>query len=221
MNKRALELIEELSYWWVMSIWRVAGVTLNSDPIEKWLPGSFFNVKSDSPGHFSMLKADTVQILTSNFGTTGRKKVTPPMKFWLPGGVIFQRFLHIENKFRIPPPTKLWRFTGFTIAVCLSVHLSVRLWKSGFCTITPFPYDIQWWYFTYILTLTWGGPLFILGQKVKGEIWTLNFFTVSAPQLHLVLAYNNDTSQIYRPRPEKDLYWFWGQRIKDKVIFGI
>ena len=44
-----------------------AGVTLNSDPVEKWLPGSFFNGKSDSPGHFSTLKADTVKILTLNF----------------------------------------------------------------------------------------------------------------------------------------------------------
>ena len=48
-----------------------------------------------------------------------------------------------------------------------------------------------------MLSLTQGGPLLILGQKVKGEIWTLNFFTVSAPQLHLLLAYNNDTSQMY------------------------
>ena len=43
-----------------------------------------------------------------------------------------------------------------------------------------------------------------LGQKIKGQIWTLNFFTVSAPQLHLLLAYNNDTSQMYS----------WGQKIK-------
>ena len=57
-----------------------------------------------------------------------------------------------------------------------------------------------------MLTFTRGGPLLILGQKVKGEIWTLNFFTVSTPQLHLLLAYNNDTSQMYRPRPETDLY---------------
>ena len=28
--------------------------------------------------------------------------------------------------------------------------------------------------------------MLILGQKVKGQIWTLNFFTVSAPQLHLL-----------------------------------
>ena len=65
-----------------------------------------------------------------------------------------------------------------------------------------------------MLTLTRGGPLLILGQKVKCQIWTLNLFTVSAPQFHLLLAYNNDTSQMYWPRPEKDLYCFWGQRIK-------
>ena len=71
-----------------------SGVTLKSDPVEKWLPGSFFNVKNDSPGHFSTLKADTVQILTLNFEPKVVKK-------WLPHeiltsmGVIFQRFLHI------------------------------------------------------------------------------------------------------------------------------
>ena len=43
----------------------------------------------------------------------------------------------------IPPPTKMWRgYTGFTTAVCLSVCL----WKSGFRTITPFPFDKQWWW---------------------------------------------------------------------------
>ena len=74
--------------------------------------------------------------------------------------------------------------------------------------------SIQWWYFTYMLTLTRGGPLLILGQKVKGHIWTLNIFNVSAPQLHFLLAYNNGALQMYWPWPEKDLYCFWGQRIK-------
>ena len=135
------------------------------------------------------------------------------MKFWLPGGSFFNDFSTLKISL-YTPPTKLWRYTDFTIAVCLSVHLSVRLWKSGFCTITPLPFDIQWWYFTYMLTLTRGGPLLIMGQKVKCQIWTLNLFTVSAPQFHLLLAYNNDTSQMYWPRPEKDLYCFWGQKIK-------
>ena len=58
-----------------------SGVTLNSDPVEKWLPGSFYNVKSDSPGHFSTLKADTVQILTLNFEPQVVKK-------WLPHEIL-------------------------------------------------------------------------------------------------------------------------------------
>ena len=130
------------------------------------------------------------------------------MKFWLPGGSFFNDFSTLKISLYTPANevVEVYWFHNSCLSVCL--------WKSGFCTITPLPFDIQWWYFTYILTLTWGGPLFILGQKVKGQIWTLNFLTVSAPQLHLVLAYNNDTSQIYRPRPEKDLYWFWGLRIK-------
>ena len=64
------------------------GVTLNSDPVEKWLPGSFFNVKSDSPGHFSTLKADTVQFLTLNFEPQVVKKWLPPWNFDFQG-VIF------------------------------------------------------------------------------------------------------------------------------------
>ena len=63
-----------------------AGVTLNSDPVEKWLPGSFFNVKSDSPGHFSTLKAGTVQILTLNFEPQVVKKWLPPWNFDFKGG---------------------------------------------------------------------------------------------------------------------------------------
>ena len=44
---------------------------------------------------------------------------------------------------------------------CLSVHL----WLSGFCAITPLPFDIvlQWWYFTHLLTITGGRPRLILG----------------------------------------------------------
>ena len=59
-------------------------------------------------------------------------------------------------------------YTGFT--------MSFRLWKSGFCTITPFPFDIQWWYFTDVLTMT-RRPLLIFGCLVKGQgkIWTSNF----------------------------------------------
>ena len=64
----------------------LAGVTLKSDPVEKWLPGSFFNGKNDSPGHFSTLKADTGQILTLNFEPKVFKKLLPPWNFDLQGG---------------------------------------------------------------------------------------------------------------------------------------
>ena len=37
-------------------------------------PGSFINVTNDSPGHFSTLKADAVQILTLNFEPKVDKK---------------------------------------------------------------------------------------------------------------------------------------------------
>ena len=84
-----------------VSMWLGPGVTLNSDPVEKWLPGSFFNIKSDSRGHFSTLKADTVQILTLNFEPQVVKNWLPPWNFDFQG-VIFQRFLHIENKFVYP-----------------------------------------------------------------------------------------------------------------------
>ena len=104
-------------------------------------------------------------------------------------------------------------YTGFTIAVCLPV----RLWKSCFCTITPLPFDIQWWFFTYILTLTWGGPLLIFGQRIKGQchIWSSNF--ESFPNdIHFFLPYNNDTSQMYWPWPEKDLSRCGVNRLKTK-----
>ena len=91
------------------------------------------------------------------------------MKIWPPGGQFSRISPHLKYVC-IPPQTKLCRYTGFTMAVCLSVHLPVGLGKSGFCTIGPLPFDIQWWYFTYMLTLTWKGPLLIL---------TLIFLTVS------------------------------------------
>ena len=60
------------------------------------------------------------------------------------------------------------------------------------------------------------------GQRIKGQghIWSLNF--VSFPHdIHLFLAYNNDTSQMYWPWPEKDLYRFGVNRLKIKVKFGL
>ena len=69
-----------------MTFLSLAGVTLKSDPVENWLPGSFFNVKNDSRGHFSTLKADTGQILTLNFEPKVVKKWLPPWNFDLQGG---------------------------------------------------------------------------------------------------------------------------------------
>ena len=46
-----------------------------------------------------------------------------------------------------------------------------------FCTITPFHFDLQWWYFTHVLTVTHGGPLLSLeskGQRSRSN-W-LQFF---------------------------------------------
>ena len=48
----------------------------------------------------------------------------------------------------------------------------------------------------------------------KGQIWTLNFFAISAPQLYFLLSYNNDTSHMYWPWPEKDLYHFASHLVK-------
>ena len=185
------------------------------------------------------------------------------MKFWLPrGGSFFNDFSTLK--------ISLYTTANEVVEVywfhhsCLSVHLSVRLRKSGFCTITPLPFDIQWWYFTYMLTLTRGGlcwfwvkrskvkfglnflpfphhssiyfwhTIMILhhcidldlrrtsidfGVKGLGHIWSLNF--VSFPHdIHLFLAYNNDTSQMYWPWPEKDLSRFGVNRLKIKVKFG-
>ena len=91
----------------------IAGVTLKSDPVEKWLPGSLFNVKNDSPGHFSTLKADTC-----------REKVTPPWNFEHQG-VIFQRYFNIENKFVYPHKRSSG---GILVSQWLPVCLSVKKW---------------------------------------------------------------------------------------------
>ena len=198
---------------------RHAGVTLKSVHVAKWLPWSIFNVKNDSPGHFSMLKADTGQILTLNFEPKVVKK-------WLPHeiltcrGVIFQRFFHIENKFVYPRKRSCG---GILVSPWLSVYPSV------FPSVCPsvknwFRYNnsSSIWYTMLILHIHVDRDLrrtsVDFGSKGQGQIWTLYFLPfvsiVFAPPLHFNLAYNNDTSQMDWPWPEKDLYWFWGQRIK-------
>ena len=57
-------------------------------------------------------------------------------------------------------------------------------------------------------------PLLIFGSKGQRSNLDFKLFAVSAPQLNFLLAYNNDTLQMYWPWPERDLYWFWGRRIK-------
>ena len=114
--------------------------------------GSFFNVKSWHESNFNI-----------KFWTKGREKVTPPMKIWPPGESFFNDFSTLKISLYTPANEVVevyWFHLG----------LSVCLWKKWF----RFLYNIfrnstsmQWWYFTYTLTLTWGGPQLILGQKVK------------------------------------------------------
>ena len=108
-------------------VWH-AGVTLNSDPVEKWLPGSFFNVKSDSPGHFSTLKADTVQILILNFEPHVVKKWLPPWNFDFQGGggSSFNDFSTLKISL-YTPANEVVEVYWFHHS-CLSVCPSVKKW---------------------------------------------------------------------------------------------
>ena len=63
---------------------------IKSDPVEKWLPGSLFNVKNDSPGHFSTLKADMGQISTLNIEPKVVKK-------WLPHEILTSKGGHFST----------------------------------------------------------------------------------------------------------------------------
>ena len=140
---------------------RSADVILKSDPVEKWLPGSFFNVKIWHGSKFNIKS-----------WTKGREKVTPPMKFWPPmgGGVIFQRFLQIENKFVYPRQRS---YGSILVSPWLSVHLSVGLRKKWFL------YNISSsiWHTMMILHIYVDLDLrrtsFDFGSKVKGQICTL------------------------------------------------
>ena len=49
---------------------------------------------------------------------------------------------------------------GILVSPCLSICMSVEK-----CTITPFPFDKQWSYFTHVLPMSGGRPLLILGSK--------------------------------------------------------
>ena len=47
----------------------------------------------------------------------------------------------------------------------LKIKVISGLWTFYHFRITSFPFGIQWWYFTHVLTMTWEGPLLILGSK--------------------------------------------------------
>ena len=85
-----------------------SGVTLKSDPVEKWLPGSFFNVKKWLPWSFCNAKSWHGSNLTLNFEPKVVKK-------WLPREIFTKKgqghteFLLVgfENS-QTPSTTTVW-----------------------------------------------------------------------------------------------------------------
>ena len=59
------------------------------------------------------------------------------------------------------------RYTGFTMSVCPFVHLSVEKVFSAL-SLLLLPFDIQWWYFIHVLTMTQRGPLLIFRFHTGG-----------------------------------------------------
>ena len=96
-------------------------------------------------------------------------------------------------------------YTGFKMVVCLSVPLCICLWKGSFCTSILFPFDIRWWYFTHVLTMTRGRPLLILVWKGQGQIGTWNFVPFQQRYFYFFLTYNDYTSHMCLSWPEGDL----------------
>ena len=104
-------------------------------------------------------------------------------------------------------------YTGFTIAVCLcpSVCPSVKKW---------FLYNnsSSIWHTMMILHLYVDLDLRRISVDFgsKGQRSNLDFklFYRFRTTASFAFGIRNDTSQMYWPRPEKDLYWLWGQRIK-------
>ena len=92
-------------------------------------PRVIFNVKSDSRGHFSTLKADTVQILTLNFEPQVVKK-------WLPHeiltsrGSFFNDFSTLKISLYTPANEVVEVYWGHhsCLSVCPSVCPSVKKW---------------------------------------------------------------------------------------------
>ena len=114
--------------------------------------------------------------------------------FWLGAcrRIVFQK--HTCILLYPPPPhththmQSQWSSWGILFSPWLSVCPSVCLWKSGFCIIAPFPFDIQWWwYFTHILTMACEVPLLNLGSKGHGKF---ELKTVAFPHnsIHFLLT---------------------------------
>ena len=128
-------------------------------------------------------------------------------------GVIFQRFLHIENKFLYPrnEVLEVYLFHHSCLSVCPSVSPSVKKWflynnsSSIWHTMIIFHIYIE---------LDLMRTFVYLGSKGQRSNLDFNLFLPFPHHSSIYLEYNNDTSQMYWPRPEKDLYWFWRQRIK-------
>ena len=86
---------------------------------QKWLPGSFFNVKSWHGWNYNI-----------KLWTTGREKVTPPMKFWLLGGSFFNDFSILKISLYTPANevVEVYWFHNSCLSVCPSVCPSVKNW---------------------------------------------------------------------------------------------
>ena len=74
--------------------------------------------------------------------------------------------------------------------------------------ITPFPCGIHCWYFTHVLTITWGRPLLILGQRVKFGLQTFYYFhTITDFQFDIQWWYFTHVFPITGTRPLIMLGW--------------
>ena len=78
--------------------------------------------------------------------------------------------IHSITAFYTPssPSTKLVEGEGCILVsswLYVCVCLTICPWRNGFRTITPLPFDQEWWYFTHVLQMTGGRLILILGWK--------------------------------------------------------
>ena len=88
-----------------------------------------------------------------------------------------------------------------------------------FRTITPLPFDLQWWYFTH----DWSWPkedLLIFGSIGQRSSSYL-YFEVCIVSTDNLLTYNDDTPHTSWSWPKEDIYWFWGQRSRSNSDFKL